>query len=90
MSVNELISRYSISLTPDGKQLAVYNSKLAQEENAIPRIRDAKAEIIAELTARAEAAEQARKDAAARLAQNVPGLEELRKIRLSGGELICG
>lgn len=77
MTINEMIAKFRITLV-DGVNLSV-NGKLTSKE--IEDLKASKADIVAELTSRKEAKEKERREAAERLATNVPGLEELRHVR---------
>jgi hypothetical protein len=77
MTVNEMIIKYDIALMDDGR-IRMRGDITPQE---IESIKAAKEDIKDELRTRKGAEEAARREAAEKLAVNVPGLDILRKVR---------
>jgi len=84
VTVNEMITRYGLTLMDDGRIKAEVSrmGRTKQEQAANSDIiRANKPAIVAELTTRRDAEIKEREESAARLATNVPGLDALRDAR---------
>ena len=87
MNASDMIEKYNISYVDDTRINLRPTKKITEKE--LEEVKAAKPEIIAELKARIAAEELAKANAAAELAANVPGLDELRNAREEWSDYRC-